>query len=1530
MSQRERGGGYYGRGHAGGRRRTREAPSRSPEHVRDSRLAHSGVGVRRGAGLRCDRSRSGPRTRGVGGGGSGGLHLAPAPAATRLPETHLSVSGCGDKTIGDRIVGEYEPYDTNHNKVVFRKLKKTRGHDVFIYYWDDRDGPDQCGWWFGPVVGGNQVWAYHPSRTASSPPATDWNVPHDGAIDHTFTVSALPASGGSGGSRSGAVEEPPRKQARKSEPERDTRAGVVGRVGASARDGRDREVRDVGRGESAVASGGRDNRGGVAASGKEAEAPRSSPARLSTSAGTRAYFVEAYKRRKEAEEAKFREQEDGEEERRRGDDIIRRRPEEGGHADRRRGVALGGREEERGAGRTSRMDQESIDDHAQRRGGDRGRDLHANARRRDDDARGGRHDDHQAFKRRGDIESPQRRRGGRGEEDDIRRRRDDDERGRHEEDDRKRRDEERQRRDDEERRRRDLDEREDRRRRQDRERRLEDEKKAKEEERRRHEDNLERKRQEKRREEEEKRRKDDEIRRKELEEKRREDRKRQEELDAKRAEEERVKAEADKKAREEEAKAMRQQQATLNVLRVLQQLSNANPENFDVLKKELARVMSSELPETGSQEEILKTEASRVLEHAQHYVEQVREQQLREQQQIQEQEKTALELLGELERMVATAESNAESVHYTAAPLAGEHELQYAQVFKIAKTAEEAGNLAIASCSACADFLSQKRAIIDEAERIRAETQGQISLLQPRIKNAAHQATDALRQAKASKERVARKCAAARRMEKQRDLFAKYDQDGDGMLNEKEVFAYAKGEFDFVIPEETFARISRQLLRAGVGVELKGFQRLKTAVGIARDEALGSVRRAAREERERIAKEQAEARQAVVNEKKAEAQKLASEIATAFADRVEPAIQAAEGEAGTLAAEANNMEVETLRAAARSAEAAGRSADLELSDIRARAETLRIKLEETPELVAHLSLDLKRINAVTANGMQRLKKVMSTAEAAHQLAHHWVISEYEGCRMEIAAALHACMEAAGGKVEDLFDAIAEKGAASVSEKDVERYVERNQCSIDREKLARLFRSFGDKEVPATEGLPECDTSGQPQAVNAEGALPAASAVGDGNHNLGGRNGSEFVACEDASKDSAAGAEHLQIAREDSIGDAVIPETVADVTKASSNDAKIENGADAKAHESDARHDSEVAVEQSKAEGGEVKSSGAHESVAAETNLEHQSVENKAEAAVPECREEAPAENATDSVQSQKAEEVVEKAHESDARHDSEVAVEQSKAEGGEVKSSGAHESVAAETNLEHQSVENKAEAAVPECREEAPAENATDSVQSQKAEEVVEKAELTDAANLHANKLENEMPDSQNGFFVVTGAATMEAESSVAAIRIGRDDFSQMIRLLYKVIKEIVLTDNLLIEQSRQIRRMEVGEVMEVTHGPSVDPAIGIYRIGVRALKDGLVGWVTVAGNAGVTFLLPCACIFRAAAPTPLTRELRDVDGTTAFAELREGQILEVLDWARTSRSTLGVTRIKTRFPNGPSGWATVVGNDGMVYTGPA
>mmetsp|Transcript_107893 Transcript_107893/g.292542 ORF Transcript_107893/g.292542 Transcript_107893/m.292542 type:complete len:650 (+) Transcript_107893:216-2165(+) len=180
------------------------------------------------------------------------------------------------------------------------------------------------------------------------------------------------------------------------------------------------------------------------------------------------------------------------------------------------------------------------------------------------------------------------------------------------------------------------------------------------------------------------------------------------------------------------------------------------------------------------------------------------------------------------------------------------------------------------------------------------------------------------------------------------------------------------------------------------------------------------------------------------------------------------------------------------------------------------------------------------------------------------------------------------------------------------------------------------------------------------------------------------------------------------------------------------------------------------------------------------------------------------------------------------------------------------------------------------------------------------------------------------------GGKTPEAtKARIHQMKISEDDFTRFLRVYYKVVKTIVLSDSLYIEQSKQIRRMEVGEVMEVSQGPTMDPSIGIYRILGRALMDGVTGWATIAGNQGATFLMPGLSLFKVKKEIVLSEDLRDMEGAKPVKKLEEGQMLEMIEWGRTSRSMLGITRIRARADDGSIGWATMSDNEGNVNLEP-
>lgn len=127
----------------------------------------------------------------------GGYSMPAAQPPVQLPvdeavgqEAHIQVAGCTHPTVGPIVRGNFTLNGQNHGKPTYKKDSQVNGLDVQLYFWDERDGPNFCGWWFGPKVGGDQVWAYHPSKV-TTPPKSGWKVPYDGPIDTTFALSAV-------------------------------------------------------------------------------------------------------------------------------------------------------------------------------------------------------------------------------------------------------------------------------------------------------------------------------------------------------------------------------------------------------------------------------------------------------------------------------------------------------------------------------------------------------------------------------------------------------------------------------------------------------------------------------------------------------------------------------------------------------------------------------------------------------------------------------------------------------------------------------------------------------------------------------------------------------------------------------------------------------------------------------------------------------------------------------------------------------------------------------------------------------------------------------------------------------------------------------------------------------------------------------------------------------------------------------------------------------------------------------------------
>lgn len=1424
----------------------------------------------------------------------------------------LVVSGCTNATISAIVKGNYTPYSQNHGKVVYRKDEKSKGFEVLIYYWDDRDGAELCGWWFGPNVGGDQVWAYHPSRSSTSPPSSEWNVPHDGPIDPSFSVTARLDVART------RHEKAPEPAVDSMEKPALARRGAAAEDRASGRSGVQASTPGRPEHERSRLDGGSRQRD----YGDSFESRRTDPYDLprredrtelqrdggrdatASRGSTHQYFVEAYqKRRQMAEEERKqaddpkdplkdarreREEEARREERRRREEEMQRQILEKGPRmdrteDRRRGESPRALERRRAPLEDDRNDplrrredrlDERRDDRRDGRPEDRrddrrderldrrdGRDLRDDPLRRDsardEPRRDGPRDD---AANRARIREEERRR-----EDERRRKQESDRRAAEEqrrEDERRRvrdqreREEERRREDErrhrEEARRRD----EDNRRRNevsevDRER-LEIERKKKEEDMKRKDEELQKKREERRREEEEKRKQLEEERREENAKRRAEEKERAEREKQERTEREAAEAEAERQRKDEETRALRQQQATLNVLQVLQKLSSATPDNFDALKLDLDAALVTELPECGQQQEILKAEADRVLEYAQQYVKQVTDQRQQEETKRIEQEKTAKELLVELDKLVTAAEEHSEIVYTTAAPLGEADKLSDEDIVKVSRSVQKLGRAAMAACSNCADFITHKRPIIEEAESITEESSAAIAVLLPRIRAATRRTAEAFQQGKEYKDKIEKKLCASRYSTRQDGVFKKYDSDGDGFLTIADIQSYAKGEFGFEIPADNVARIEKLVKLGNPGLPREDFQRLKAAVGIARSEVLGQQQRAERIERQAKEKEEAEQRKVRLEQRRTELQDLLKENAKALT-RLEPMIRQSEAIAEALAGEAGQLGSQELKEKADKVDSHTQETKAKLDEVRGNIQAIQAEITEEKELQDWMRGILVPLSSRSDIFDLRLKKAIETASSGRQLAQYMALSEYEGLWTEIVVKLRACIESHQGKsVENLFDVITgsditppdspESDMETVTTSEIQTFLVRHGCEVEIEKLDKLF---GRTHAKNNKGATDVQTT-TPAITDGESkaAETTTQATDEPKEEDNKKETKENEAAESNDKDGSKDVE---------------------MKDANTNADAAEKEGNATATSDETKGDTSEAVDSSTVANG-----------ATETK---DSTDDTKENEKPEDN---------DRKDTDKTEEGTEK-NDKEPEKEKDVANDTLQAEAAAAMAAIAQadaEETGAPERAENQAVTEKDKE--PEKKE---------------GEQKLDVLSLDIMAA--ASKAAEQLHLARGGFHIT------------------RKDFKQIIRMYYKVVRHCVLSDNLQIEQSAQIRRMDVGEVIEVHRGPSLDSSVNVYRVFGRCIRDGINGWATIAGNTGVTFLMPGGRIFTVKVQVPLTQDLKDVEGVNTVRMLGEGEVLEVLEWARTSRSALGVTRIRVMAQlDSAVGWATTVGND--------
>merc|ERR1719387_573106 len=121
---------------------------------------------------------------------------------------------------------------------------------------------------------------------------------------------------------------------------------------------------------------------------------------------------------------------------------------------------------------------------------------------------------------------------------------------------------------------------------------------------------------------------------------------------------------------------------------------------------------------------------------------------------------------------------------------------------------------------------------------------------------------------------------------------------------------------------------------------------------------------------------------------------------------------------------------------------------------------------------------------------------------------------------------------------------------------------------------------------------------------------------------------------------------------------------------------------------------------------------------------------------------------------------------------------------------------------------------------------------------------------------------------------------------ISKEQFMELIRVFYKCVKGTILAEEFSIK-SKTVRRLEAAEVLEVMEGPVKDEELGVQRVKCQAMSDRALGWATIAGNAGTTFLEPGGNIFSCIKETAMTDGLSVTESAT-IRKLAKDEVIGV------------------------------------------
>jgi len=187
---------------------------------------------------------------------------------------------------------------------------------------------------------------------------------------------------------------------------------------------------------------------------------------------------------------------------------------------------------------------------------------------------------------------------------------------------------------------------------------------------------------------------------------------------------------------------------------------------------------------------------------------------------------------------------------------------------------------------------------------------------------------------------------------------------------------------------------------------------------------------------------------------------------------------------------------------------------------------------------------------------------------------------------------------------------------------------------------------------------------------------------------------------------------------------------------------------------------------------------------------------------------------------------------------------------------------------------------------------------------------------------------SVEGLREALGSACQAGQLGLALQRCGgltKLGFLGLLREYYSCVKEIALTTHFEVKKSTTVRKLDVGELVEVTGEKGLDEKTGLERVKCQALLDLAEGWVTIKGNQGTAFLesarkpyFLCREGARGSDAAGPALEEAIESGSAAVRQVQPGEVFEVLEGPRRE-PPLEVSRIRGKAAKDvKAGWATL------------